>query len=189
MFYPSNYLLQGLWIAFCAIWIVGMLRGKQVARRSSLASELSHRVFLIPAILLTLTPFHPSPLDLVVVTFGRGTRLAGEGMVALGLAFAVWARITLGGNWSASVTVKENHQLTRTGPYALVRHPIYTGLLLMFLGTALAGGTLGALLGVPLALISFKIKSRIEEGVMREQFGDDYAAYAREVRALVPYVW
>lgn len=87
------------------------------------------------------------------------------------------------------MTFKENHELVQSGPYALVRHPIYTALLLMYLGTALAIGTVGALIGLPIFFLSFWIKFRQEEVVMITHFGDQYVEYRKRVRAIVPFVF
>jgi protein-S-isoprenylcysteine O-methyltransferase len=95
----------------------------------------------------------------------------------------------LGGNWSASVTVKQDHRLVRRGPYTIVRHPIYTGLLLALLGTAVALGELRGLLGVVVAFAAWRAKSRMEEAFMRQEFGLEYATYQGEVKALVPFIY
>jgi protein-S-isoprenylcysteine O-methyltransferase Ste14 len=108
-------------------------------------------------------------------------------LAVLGLFLALWARGTLGKNWSGTVTFKENHELIERGPYALVRHPIYTAMLLMYLGTALALGRSGGLVGFPILFLSFWIKYRQEEALMLVHFGDQYRAYMKRVRALVPF--
>lgn len=179
-----------LWSLFYVVWLGAALRGKRVARRESLLLGLSHRLWLVPAIWLM---FFPVPahgiLSLRLLPDVRATVLVGEALLAAGIGFAFWARLALGANWSGTVTIKEGHELVRTGPYAIARHPIYTGFLLAMLGTAVVAGTLGALLGWGLVIVSFWRKSRIEEQWMREQFGEAYARYADEVRALIPYVW
>lgn len=113
---------------------------------------------------------------------------AGAALTLLGIAFAAWARITLGRNWSGVVTIKQDHELILRGPYRLVRHPIYTGLLLGVLGTALVYGALRCFVGLLLCAIAFWLKLRIEEEFMMRQFGEQYANYCRRVRALVPFV-
>jgi len=112
----------------------------------------------------------------------------GLALTFAGIAFAVWARLWIGRNWSGTVTLKENHELVQTGPYSLVRHPIYSGFLLAFLGTAIVQGELRALLGFPLVVLGWWLKLRMEEAFMSEQFGNAYLEYKRRVKALVPFV-
>ena len=107
-------------------------------------------------------------------------------LLAAGLAFAVWARRHLGGNWSGSVTLKEDHELIRSGPYRFMRHPIYSGLLLALLGTAIVIGQWRALIALAFIVVSLLIKMRTEERFMIETFGDDYVRYRAEVPALIP---
>jgi protein-S-isoprenylcysteine O-methyltransferase Ste14 len=110
-------------------------------------------------------------------------------LVVAGIAFAIFARFALGGNWSGSVTVKQDHTLIRRGPYSIVRHPIYTGLVLAFLGVALIVGQLRGLLGVSVLFLSFWLKSRVEERFMLEQFGAEYRTYQHQVKGLIPYIF
>ena len=105
-----------------------------------------------------------------------------------GILFAIWARVYLGTNWSSTVTLKEGHELMRGGPYALVRHPIYSGLLLGWLGMALEKGRWMALIGLLIIFLGFRLKSRTEERFMREQFGEQYEEYRRRTAALIPFV-
>jgi protein-S-isoprenylcysteine O-methyltransferase Ste14 len=110
-------------------------------------------------------------------------------LISAGLAFAVWARFVIGRNWSGTVTLKQDHELVRSGPYAIVRHPIYTGFLLALVGTAVARGTIGAFIGVAIAVLTLRLKSLTEESLMLHQFGPQYATYKRDVKALIPFVW
>jgi protein-S-isoprenylcysteine O-methyltransferase Ste14 len=112
---------------------------------------------------------------------------SGLALLIAGLLFAVWARVHLGRNWSGSVTVKEGHELIRTGPYGLVRHPIYTGLITAVLGTAIVSGTVRAALGLVIISGSLVLKLRTEEDFMRETFPDQYPRYANQVPALIPF--
>ena len=125
----------------------------------------------------------------VVPWQGHGQYLAGLVLVALGLGFSAWARALLGRNWSGTVTVKTGHELIVAGPYRLVRHPIYTGLLLAFLGTAVAQDQWRALLALLLVWLSFWRKWRLEEHFMQDTFGDRYRAYRAKVPAVVPWKW
>ena len=108
--------------------------------------------------------------------------------MVVGLLFAVWARVYLGGNWSSEVTIKQDHELITTGPYALVRHPIYTGILGGMLGTAIALSEVRGFIAFALIFLMFWFKLRMEEQWMRSQFGETYANYARKTAALVPYL-
>ena len=112
--------------------------------------------------------------------------LAGLVLTLAGLALALWARTALGGNWSGIVTLKEDHELIRHGPYGHVRHPIYSAILLMVLGSALAIGTIGALVGLPLIGLGVWLKVRQEEALMTAHFPAEYPIYRTEVRALIP---
>ena len=114
--------------------------------------------------------------------------ILGIALVAAGLGFAIWARLYLGRNWSGSVTVKESHTLIQTGPYARVRHPIYTGILLAFVGTALTVGEWRGIAAFLLVLIALVIKSRTEEDRMRATFAD-YNDYRSKTAALVPFIF
>jgi protein-S-isoprenylcysteine O-methyltransferase Ste14 len=108
-------------------------------------------------------------------------------ITTLGLLFTVWARIHLGRNWSGTVTIKRDHELIASGPYAIVRHPIYTGLIVAFIGSAMARGEWCSVLAVFIAWAALWRKLRLEERWMVERFGEQYIAYSRRVPALVPF--
>jgi protein-S-isoprenylcysteine O-methyltransferase len=114
---------------------------------------------------------------------------AGFAITVAGALLAVWARVYIGRNWSSNVTIKQNHELIQGGPYALVRHPIYSGLLLATLGTAITIGEVRGLIALPLSFAGWQMKSMVEERFMREQFGRQYVDYERRVRALIPFVY
>jgi protein-S-isoprenylcysteine O-methyltransferase Ste14 len=112
----------------------------------------------------------------------------GAAVTVVGLLFAVWARIHLGTNWSRSVTIKQDHQLIMSGPYGVVRHPIYTGILTGFVGTAIALGQVRGFIAFVLVFLALWYKLRMEENWMRGQFGAAWEAYSRRTAALVPFV-
>ena len=128
------------------------------------------------------------PLYVQILPNTSGLMATGLILAVLGLLFGLWARVTLGSNWSGFVTIKENHELVQRGPYALVRHPIYSGMLLLFLGTAVALGTLGGFIGFPLFFIGSWIKLKQEEDVMLRHFREDYIEYQKRVKALIPFI-
>ena len=187
MFYRWFFPL--LWLVFIAFWIAMARGGKVVAQRESASSRLSHYLPLVVAIYLLAAPHIPvallndrfAPLSLWLVRLGATLTLAG-------VAFAVWARMLLAGNWSSDVTLKRDHELIVNGPYALVRHPIYTGILLALIGTALAIGEWRAALAVVLVTLAFWRKLQVEEAFMRREFGETYARYAVRVPALIPFI-
>ncbi|MGO8971307.1 MAG: methyltransferase family protein [Myxococcaceae bacterium] len=106
----------------------------------------------------------------------------------VGVGFAIWARAVLGRNWSGHVSLKEGHQLMEGGPYALVRHPIYTGLLTALFGTALVRGTLAAFLAVGVFTVYCVSKIHLEERFLASEFGSAFQSYRARVKALIPFV-
>jgi protein-S-isoprenylcysteine O-methyltransferase Ste14 len=110
-------------------------------------------------------------------------------LLLLGLIVAIAARHTLAGNWSNAVALKKGHELITIGLYGYVRHPIYTGMLLMFLGTALSYGTLGAAIGFLIILVGILLKLKEEEALMTEHFVEEYASYKRRTKTLIPFLW
>jgi protein-S-isoprenylcysteine O-methyltransferase Ste14 len=181
-------LIPALWLVWLAWWVVAGWRTKPVLRAESVASRLSHLAPLVLGIALLVSPRLAGPwLTLRVLPLSAWTFWVGTALVALGISLAIWARLHLGGNWSATVTLKQQHSLTRDGPYRLVRHPIYTGILTGVLGSAIAEGEWRGLLGLALITLSFLRKIAIEERFLRARFGDAYASYCAEVPALFPW--
>jgi protein-S-isoprenylcysteine O-methyltransferase Ste14 len=185
-------LILGCWDIFFVFWLINAFSNKRTVERQSVGSRLQYSVFFGLALwLLFVSGYHRShhALGLVVLPHSTEMNLVGLVLTVLGLLLAIWARVVLGGNWSGSVTFKEDHELIVRGPYALVRHPIYTALLLMYLGTELAIGTVGGLVGWPIFFLSFWIKFRQEEALMIAHFGEQYSVYRKRVRALIPFVF
>ncbi len=181
-------LMTGLWVAWGLYWVISAQNVKTTARRESSASRVFYSLLLATGALLMAVPrnrlgWFATPL---LPDMPLRYRLA-LALLAAGLALTVWARVHLGRNWSGTVTLKEGHELIRSGPYGLVRHPIYTGLLLAFTGTAIACGDPAAVAGLLLVLVSFLYKLRIEETFMRAKFPQQYPDYAASVPALVPF--
>lgn len=181
-------LIPTLWLLWLAIWMVSAIGTKQVVRAEGTVSRLLHVIPLgLGAALLTFRRFGGPWLALHVYSGTVWTFWCGAALVALGLGFAIWARVHLGGNWSGTVTLKQDHNLTRTGPYRLVRHPIYTGILLAILGSAIAEAEWRGFVALVLIMLAFLRKIAVEERFLVAEFGDVYARYRAEVPALIPW--
>jgi protein-S-isoprenylcysteine O-methyltransferase Ste14 len=184
-------LILGLWLLWCVYWFAASVRSKPTVQQERLGSSALHKVPLLLAIALFLP--RTSAMGWLGARFlPRSEALfwLGALIVAVGLGWSVLARVYLGGNWSSSVTVKQGHELIRTGPYRWTRHPIYTGLIAAFAGSAIALGEWRGLLALALMVVAFMRKSAVEERFMMAQFPAAYPRYRAEVPALLPHpVW
>lgn len=178
---------SALWLVFCLIWLVAALRTKRTEQREPLFSRLLYSPLVVLSFLLVFAKRMPFAwLWLRLAPRNPLLDVLGVGLTALGIALAVWARFYIGQNWSGTVTVKVGHELVRSGPYAWVRHPIYSGLLLALLGTALVRDQVRGLLAVVLLWLGFDIKRRIEERFMLKTFGAEYGQYMSTTGAVIP---
>jgi protein-S-isoprenylcysteine O-methyltransferase Ste14 len=182
--------INAVWSLVAIYWVVGMVLAKPTIKTESIPSRAVHLVLGCAAVLFVWDPATgkgflghrlTSPADWVA--------WLGLAVTMGGCAFAIWARATLGSNWSSMVTVKQDHELILRGPYAVVRHPIYTGFLLALTGTAIAVGEIRAFIGLGFAFTTFLWKSAAEEKFMREEFSADYARYSQRVKRLIPFVF
>jgi protein-S-isoprenylcysteine O-methyltransferase Ste14 len=189
MTFVYNYLFLTIWLVWGAYWWILSKDVKTATRREPLSSRLLHIVPLVFAMLLLWIDHLPIPV--------LGDRFmpraiwpfwVGVALTVGGLFFSVWARTHIGKNWSGIVTLKQGHELIVSGPYAIVRHPIYTGLLLALVGSAVARGEWRGVLAVLIAALALWRKLRLEERWMREQFGVQYQAYSQRVSALIPWL-
>ncbi|MGA2028975.1 MAG: isoprenylcysteine carboxylmethyltransferase family protein [Verrucomicrobiota bacterium] len=184
----SNSIIIGCWIIFLAYWFISARRVKMVMERKSELSSLAYRLPFITGAMLLWTSGLPHPLNLRLTPHTDLTPLLGAIICLCGLFVAIWARRTLAGNWSSNVTFKQGHELVKTGPYHFARHPIYTGMLLMCLATPVEFGWLRCWLGLLFLSIGLWIKLKQEEALMLQHFPDEYPAYQKQVKALVPFV-
>ncbi len=181
--------LPVLWIAFLIYWPIKAVRTKTTQRLEPVASRLLRALtFLIAIILFSTTRIPPRWLYLQPWPPDLWPFWLGSTVMVAGLLFAVWAREHLGGDWSSSITVKQGRELITTGPYAVVRHPIHTGILAGLLGTAIALSQVREFIAFVLIVLVLWLKLRMEEQWMRSQFGETYATYAHQTAALVPYL-
>lgn len=185
---PSiGMLLSGLvWFGFTVFWSVTRLRGVQTKSQESPQSRSLHRRLLNSGLLLLFIP---------IPGLRRHYLPEGSSVVALGLAvqaaFAllhVWARVHLGRNWSSPVMIKIDHQLVTSGPYRLVRHPIYTAIIGMAAGTAIVSNQLHGLLGLAVFTYAYVRKLKLEEQHLGETFGAEWDTYRKKSWALIPGV-
>jgi protein-S-isoprenylcysteine O-methyltransferase Ste14 len=183
---PSVRMLvsAALWVAFIVYWSAAARGAAPAKRAESRESRRLHEILLNGAILLLFIPvpglrgrFLPL-LPLIVA--------AGLAVQAGAILLAVWARHHLGRNWSGAITETVGHQLVRSGPYRLVRHPIYSAMLGMTLGTTLVSGELHALLALALMIVAYARKIPLEEHHLRSIFGPSYDEYRLGTWAVVP---
>jgi protein-S-isoprenylcysteine O-methyltransferase Ste14 len=184
---PTWLFIVGCWIAWVLYWLIMAFRTKRTVERGDF---IGYRVVMIVVVVGCVAAGRL--LNVSTHSYVWHTTLAlgvvTDCIVVAGAAFTVWARITLGRNWSVEPTFKQDHELIQSGPYALARHPIYTGLLVMALGAAInAGRTLGIAVLVGLCAALWW-KARQEEKLMSSHFPEAYAEYKERVRAIVPFV-
>ena len=179
--------IEWCWIAWVAYWVIMAFTTKRTIERRGFIGYRLVTLILVVGLVATGRLLHvSSQSQLWQTTLALG--VVTDCIVVAGAAFTVWARITLGRNWSAEVTFKQDHELIESGPYALVRHPIYTGLIVMALGTAINyGRAVGLALLIPLCG-GLWWKARQEERIMARHFPDAYAEYKTRVHAIIPFV-
>jgi protein-S-isoprenylcysteine O-methyltransferase Ste14 len=179
--------IDGLWLLFAAVWLISAFKRKETKQRESIGQRLTYVLPIVLAwsifrgYLLSSGVFHTRFLPDTLAT-----AWVGAALTALGIAFAFWARFHLGTNWSGVVSLKENHELIRTGPYRTVRHPIYSGILLALIGTAVAIGRVRAILAVAIIWLSFYIKARREESLLATEFGSRFAEHQQHTGMFFP---
>lgn len=184
-----GWIIAGVWIFWIAYWIASA-RGvkKDTNRERYWQNAWWLRILLVAAVLLAL---QFSGVRVREISIAGGSMIVGGIGIALlivGLFFAIWARRHLGRNWSNRPALKEGHELITSGPYRIVRHPIYAGVLAGILGSALAEGGIWAAAFVVAAII-FIWRIPIEERIMTQQFPDRYSEYKKNTKALIPFVW
>ncbi|HEX4098679.1 MAG TPA: isoprenylcysteine carboxylmethyltransferase family protein [Caulobacteraceae bacterium] len=198
-----DYAIIWTWIAWVVSWwLAAVWRKRAVKQRSTIVEMLHLAPTIAGAVMLFFThappddptrqvmnPSHPlfTPIQLWQTPIAVGW--ACFGVVVAGFLFCWWARLHLGQLWSGNITLKADHRVVDTGPYRLVRHPIYTGMILAALGTALEKGTILGLVGVALVTFGFWLKAGMEERFLRAELGAEaYDAYAKRTPMLVPFL-
>jgi protein-S-isoprenylcysteine O-methyltransferase Ste14 len=182
-----HYLIEGPWVVFCIYWAVGALNTRRTVTTESFVARARHLILEITGFVLLFGGF----MDIGVLgerVFHRtyGTLVTAVALTWIGIALALWARWHLGQYWSGRITLKEDHKLIRTGPYAHFRHPIYSGIILAAIGTALAIDEWRGIAGVAVIVLAYLIKGKKEESVLAAQFGEEFKEHCRHTGFLIP---
>jgi protein-S-isoprenylcysteine O-methyltransferase Ste14 len=177
------------WEAVGLVWLVGLAFTKRTVRSQSMGTRLFHLALAALGFALLSDRLTQGWLGARVLPEVRLLAVGGLVLTVAGCGFAIWARLTLGSNWSGRATVKAGHELVTRGPYAVARHPIYTGLLLAVVGTELAQGEWHGMLALVLIVLALMVKMSQEERLMMQTFPVAYPAYRQRVKALIPGIF
>jgi protein-S-isoprenylcysteine O-methyltransferase Ste14 len=174
------------WGLFCLAWVVGALYNSRFAPRAERARD-RYTAWIVGVVLVAVGQYLvPAPAWQSLTVDAAPLQILGAGLLLIATAFILWARATLGTMWTSSPVIKRDHQLRTSGPYAVTRHPIYTGLLGMLIGTALVNGLGVWLWYVLVGVVILKVKATSEERLLEDAFGAAYRDYRRRVSQLVP---
>jgi protein-S-isoprenylcysteine O-methyltransferase Ste14 len=182
-----RYLIEGPWIVFVVYWAIGALKTRRTVSQESFVSRYGILALeILGFVLLFSDTFEFEILDQRVIERTYALAVTGVVLTWVGIGLALWARWHLGQYWSARITLKEDHKLIRSGPYARLRHPIYSGLDLAAIGSAMAIDKWRCVLGVCLIIVGYVIKARREEAMLAAQFGDNFVEHSRYTGFLFP---
>jgi protein-S-isoprenylcysteine O-methyltransferase Ste14 len=182
------------WVIFAAYWIISAKSARATQEKRAIGGFWRVLATLSVAFLFCEGfnfPIFIDPLSITLTPRSNMFRAIGAALTVAGLIIAILARRTLGRNWSTSdqAAIKEGHELITRGAYRHVRHPIYSGFLLMFLGNALFAGTVSALILFVLILFSLRVSLKREEALLTQHFPEAYPAYKKRAKALIPFIW
>jgi protein-S-isoprenylcysteine O-methyltransferase len=188
--YPYTLITGILWICFAIYWFAKARNTKKTVEKRSIFTRLI-AVFAvyITAIVIYGQWFPIRSLTYRILPDEDAIGILGVAICAAGIGFAIWARVILGRNWSGTVTIKEDHELIQRGPYAIVRNPMYTGILFGFLGSAIVKGTPSAFLTEIILMLGLILKIGTEEDILTKHFGDTYLDYKKRVKRLIPFIY
>lgn len=176
------------WIVYGFYWVISAASTKPAAERQSRTGIFAHRVPVWLGFLLLFV----RPLDRLhwrLLEHGAALAWTGAALCAAGVFLAIASRRVLASNWSINVEFKQDHELIQRGPYRLIRHPIYSAILLMTLGAGLATNRLIPMFSTPLVLAGFLIKLKQEEKLMTRHFPAEYPAYQARTKMLTPFLF
>lgn len=178
------------WLLFVVYWVINIPLQKKTAIKFGVKGQFKYRFLSAFAGILLVVPIIVM-LNSPAVYFSHYAFVADISIIfsVLGVGFAIWARRNLAGNWSQTLDFKEQHKLVTSGPYKFVRHPMYTGMLLMYAGIALAFLSWVGLLGVLFLFWAFLERIKSEEALMAEHFPNEYPGYKKETKKLIPFIF
>jgi protein-S-isoprenylcysteine O-methyltransferase Ste14 len=187
--FQANQVLEAIWIVWLTSWVAASFWSDRAQKRAATLDIWIYRAAMIAGGIL-LIPWTGQLLEdkpIWEVSYVGEYVLAA--VMLAGLSLTWWARIYLGPLWSSAITRKKDHEIIDTGPYAFVRHPIYCGLIIALLATAIAEAKVVALLGSALVILGVWLKARTEERFLLAELGPDiYGAYCRRVPMLIPFL-
>jgi protein-S-isoprenylcysteine O-methyltransferase Ste14 len=178
------------WLVLWLVWLPGYFTSKRTVDRPERGKQLVALFYIYAGFALIFS--HGGFGSFLGIRVTPEMHLLGQiglGLDLVGILFAIWARWALGRNWSNVMALKEKHELVQTGPYGIVRHPIYTGMLLGVLGTAMTTGLLASYLGFICMLIGLLIRTQSEDRLMAKQFPETHPSYRQRTKKLIPLIW
>jgi protein-S-isoprenylcysteine O-methyltransferase Ste14 len=180
-------LAKSLWGILALVWLIMAFTIKSVKRSETIRERIEHIVPLLLAFWLVFGDARFLPwLHFRLLPSAPYIWWAGVLITAAGVAISIWARLTLGTNWSGMVTLKDNHELIRSGLYSRIRHPIYTGILLALAGSGIIQGQLRDLLSFAVLLTTLHFKAKREEGFLHQEFGPNFVEHYRRTGMFLP---
>jgi len=183
---PSAF-IAAAWIVWLVTWILAAGWSARTASHHDLGAESPSRVLTLAAVVMVLASYWPLP-EAILWTMSRDAGWAMAGLVVLGLGSTWAARLHLGPLWSSTSAPTEDHRVVETGPYGVVRHPVYAGLLLAVFATAIERGRLEAVAGALVLIAAISLRAKLEERFLRRDLGDEaYNNYRRRVPMLIPF--
>jgi protein-S-isoprenylcysteine O-methyltransferase Ste14 len=188
------HLLAYLWTAFGIYWIGAAVLKRSGSERAEIPQSRESRFYrplrlLILALTFSLLFWQRTAVGFLGARFTpSSSAVSATGFVAalIGLGVALWARVRLGQYWSDKVVLQEGHQLIRGGPYAYMRHPIYSGVLLGVAGTALVLGEVRGIVAFVILLVNYSIKAKREENILEHKFGEQFKLHRKQAGFLLP---
>lgn len=184
-------ILMLIWLALLVYWVAAWLyeRATQKTKQTTKRRGVGTGLLLFVVLLVMFSPIgFIGPLGIFFLHDYVLLKVSGLIVAALGVGFAIVARSYLGSNWSGIPSLKKGHELVTSGPYSIVRHPIYTGILFAAIGTVILLGTVGSLVILAFVIIFVWARIRVEEKLMTEQFKKEYQNYCKKVKAIIPWI-